>query len=569
MLRAVTQAMAKGDEAIFAPKLFSVLKEYSWKLFWGDLSAGALVGVVALPLAIAFGIASGTTPERGLATAIVAGFLISLLGGSRVQIGGPTGAFVVIVYGIIQKHGLDGLAICTLLAGVILILMGVFRLGAIIRFIPYPLIVGFTSGIAVVIFSSQIADFFGLKTGPVPAEFVEKWELFFHSAHTADGTTALLALGSLALLMIWPRLSRKIPGSIVVIVLATAVVEFFDLPVATIGSRFPDLPTGLPAPAFPVFSFQDARALIGPAFVVALLGAIESLLSATVADGMVEGRHRSNTELIAQGIANLACPLFGGIPATGALARTATNVKNGAKTPVAGIVHAVTLLLIVLFFGRWVQLIPLCVLSAILFIVAYHMSEWFAFKNLLRAPRMDVAVLLVTFFLTVLVDLTVAVEIGMILAMISLVKRMTEVTAIRPVTRRKTDLTPSTSPLEEAEDAKLRESIPTGVEIYEAEGVFFFGVASKIRDMLRIGKEPPKALILRMAHVLALDASAIRALEELHKSCQRAKTQLILEGLASQPLTAIKRSGFLAHLGADNVAKELDAALERAKKLGT
>jgi SulP family sulfate permease len=556
----------RAEDPIFSPKLFSLLPRYSWKLFAADLSAGTLVGIVALPLAIAFAIASGVTPDRGLVTAVVAGFLISLLGGSRVQIGGPTGAFVVIVYGILRTHGMDGLVTATMMAGAILILLGVFRLGGIIRFIPYPLIVGFTSGIAVVIFTSQVGDFLGLATGPLPGDFLGKWAAYARASSTLDPATLAVGAIALAILLVWPKIHRTIPAPIVALVAVTALVHWFAVPVETVGSRFGDLPHAFPHLEWPSFSFARLRTLLGPAFVIALLGAIESLLSATVADGMVEGRHRPNTELVAQGIANLAGALFGGIPATGAVARTATNAKNGAKTPVAGIVHAVVLLLIVLFFGRWIRLVPLAVLAAILVVISYHMSEWFAFRNLLRAPRMDVAILIVTFLLTVLVDLTVAVEIGMILAMIALVKRMTEVTTIRQVSHPLSDPVDDEDALE-AEEARVRRLIPRGVDVYEAEGAFFFGAASRIRDLLRIGKEPPRVLILRMERVFALDASGLRALEELRKSCARARTQLILQGLAFQPLAAIKRSGHLEGFGRANLHKTFEAALARAREI--
>ena len=359
----MTSGIARKPQPVFFPKIVSTLKEYSPKLFLGDLTAGIIVGIVALPLAIAFGIASGVTPERGLITAIVAGFLISALGGSRVQIGGPTGAFVVIVYGIVQRFGTDGLMVCTVIAGLLLIGMGLLRLGAIIKFIPYPLVVGFTTGIAVIIATSQIRDLLGMKTGPLPAEFLEKWRVYLDALPTVDPIAVALSVCSVIILVVWPRISRRIPGSVVAILAGTALVQIFRLPVETIGTRFGAIPAGLPMPAWPSMTLADVRQLLGPAFTVAMLGAIESLLSATVADGMIEGRHRSNTELIAQGVANIVSPLFGGMPASGAIARTATNVKNGGRTPGAGIVHALTLLLIVLLFGRWASLIPLCVLA--------------------------------------------------------------------------------------------------------------------------------------------------------------------------------------------------------------
>lgn len=558
--------MKRTDGPVFLPKLWTTLKGYTTAQFYSDATAGVIVGIVALPLAIAFAIASGVTPDRGLTTAIVAGFIISALGGSRVQIGGPTGAFVVIVYKIVQIYGLDGLIICTLMAGAILIAMGVCRLGTVIKFIPYPLTVGFTSGIAVVIFSSEIKDFFGLTTGPVPADFVGKWQVLLGAFHTLNPVSTGLSLLSLLIILGWTRVNKRLPGSIIAIVVVTALVQYFKLPVETIGSRFGSIPTGLPHPVWPQITLGRMRDLASPAFTVALLGAIESLLSATVADGMIESRHRSNTELIAQGLANLASPLFGGIPATGAIARTATNVKNGGRTPVAGMFHAITLLLIVLVLGRWASLIPLCVLAAILAIVCYHMSEWRSFRALLRSPRSDIAVLVTTFLLTVLVDLTVAVEVGMLLALLLFLKRMTDVTSVRDLRQE----------LEEAASAessapgshRFGVKIPDGVVVYEAEGAFFFGATGLLRDTFNLGNEPPKALILRIKNVLALDATGIRALRDLRQTCARAGTVLILSGVRAQPLAALKKSGFYHELGEENVSLNgLSDAVARAQTL--
>ncbi len=555
-------ALAQAQR-VFHPKLFTMLGSYSWSQFSGDLTGGVIVGVVALPLAIAFSIASGVTPDKGLTTAIVAGFLISLLGGSRVQIGGPTGAFVVIIYGIVQRYGLEGLTVCTILAGCILVVMGLLRLGAVIKFVPYPLTVGFTSGIAVIIFSQQIRDLMGLSTGPIPVDFIEKWKLYLRVLHTASPLAMVLTAFSLMLILLWPRISRRIPGSFVALIVVTAAASFWRLPVETIGSRFGDLPSGLPRLSWPHLTFAQVRDLIAPAFTVAILGAIESLLSATVADGMIEGRHRSNTELIAQGIANIITPLFGGIPATGAIARTATNIKNGGKTPVAGIVHAATLLLIVLLFGHWARLIPLCVLASILVVVCYHMSEWRAFRSLLWAPRMDVAVLLLTFFLTVFVDLTVAIGVGMVMSSVLFMKRMTDVTTIREITREVNG--PSIEEtLKDAAEKFSRQEVPNGVVVYQAEGAFFFGFAEALRDTLNLGANPPKALILRMRHVVALDASGMRALCDLGKTCAKSGTRLMLAGLQSQAREAVAKSGFLHEFGADNVFKNVGDAIREA-----
>src|SRR6202011_1632838 len=391
--------------AVLVPKIVTALTDNNREKFLGDLVAGIIVGVVALPLAIAFAIASGVTPDRGLWTAIVAGFLISLLGGSMVQIGGPTGAFVVIVYGIVQKYGIDGLTVATLMAGVILIGMGIAKLGTMIKFIPYPVVTGFTSGIAVIIFSGEIKDLLGLQMGPVPADFIGKWLAYGKTAIGFTPSAVVVSLTALAIILIWPRVNRRIPGPFVALIVTTLLVKVMQLPVETIATRFGGISASVPHPQLPHLSLLEITALVGPAFTIALLAAVESLLSAVVADGMIGGRHRSNMELIAQGAANIASSLFGGIPATGAIARTATNVKNGARTPLAGIIHALTLLVIMLVFGRWVSLIPMCTLAGVLVVVAYHMSELPSFRNLLGAPPSDVALLLTTFSLTVVIDL--------------------------------------------------------------------------------------------------------------------------------------------------------------------
>ena len=557
---------SRSKQPFFHPKLLTTLRGYTAAQFREDALAGVIVGFVALPLAIAFGIASGVTPGQGLVTAVVAGFLISALGGSRVQIGGPTGAFVVILYAIGQKYGPGALPVCALMAGVMLIGMGLLGMGSVIRFIPYPLTVGFTSGIAVIIFSGQVKDLLGLQTGPLPGDFVGNWKIYLESLHTADPVAIGLSAVCLAILMSWPKISRRAPGPIVALVAVTAAVWAFEIPVTTIGSRFGALPSGFAWPTWPALAPGALRELIGPAFTVAMLGAIESLLSATVADGMIEGRHRSNTELIAQGAANIACGLFGGIPATGAIARTATNVKNGGRTPVAGIVHALTLLIIVLVFGSLARLIPLCVLAAILVIVSYHMSEWHSFLALLKAPRADVAVLVVTFMLTVFVDLTVAVEVGMLLSLILFMKRMTDVTSVRDVTLAM-DETLDEESLREKSDALARLHVPPGVAVYEAEGAFFFGVAESLRDTMSFGATPPKVTILRMRHVLTLDASGLRALTDLQRACARMGGHLLLAGIHAQPLVAMERAGMLDTFGHENVFKSIDAALKRAKAL--
>ena len=524
--------------------------------------AGVIVGIVALPLAVAFAIASGVTPERGLFTAIVAGFLISALGGSRVQIGGPTGAFVVIVYSIVQQHGVDGLAAATLMAGVILVLFGLVRLGGAIKFIPYPVTIGFTSGIALIIFSSQVKDFLGLRMGTVPADFLDKWRAFAAHFDTVDPWALLVALTTLAIIVGWPYVNRRVPSPFVALIVTTALVQLLHIPIETIGTRFGVIDARLPLPALPAVTAQQLPGLMAAAFTIALLGAIESLLSAVVADGMIGGRHRSNMELVAQGVANIAAPLFGGIPATGAIARTATNVKNGGRTPVAGMVHAITLLLIALFFGRWAGLIPMATLAAILVVVAYSMSEWRVFRAEFRAPKSDVAVLLTTFLLTVLVDLTVAIEVGMVLAAFLFMRRMAEVVNISVLTHEFHD---PTDDFEQDPNAVRRRIVPPGVEVYEITGPFFFGAAETLRDRLGRFAARPKVLILRMRHVPAIDSTGLHALRELVKRGRHEGTLVLLSDVHAQPVVALERSGMYDELGEENIHGNIDDALNRAR----
>ena len=547
----------------FVPKLLTTLKGYTREQFLKDLLAGLVVGIVALPLAIAFAIASGVPPERGLITAIVAGFLISALGGSRVQIGGPTGAFVVIVYGIVQRYGVDGLLVATLMAGAIMLTLGLTRLGSAIRFIPHPVVTGFTSGIAVIIFSSQVKDLLGLDVGTVPPDFLGKWRLFEAHFASFDPTTALVALGALLTLLIWPRISRHIPGPFVVLVLGSVLVSVLGLPIETIGSRFGGLPDRLPMPRIPNLPFETWAQLVGPAFTIALLGSVESLLSAVVADGMLGTRHRSNMELVAQGMANLVAPLFGGIPATGAIARTATNVKNGGRTPIAGIVHACVVLLAVLLFGRLAAKIPLAVLAAILTVVAYHMSDWRTFVSELRAPKSDVVVLLVTFVLTVLVDLTVAIEVGVVLATFLFMRRMAEVTQVSVTSGSAVDGLDDEG--ENDPESVRRRKVPKGVEVYEIDGPFFFGAAETFKSTLARVAARPKVLIVRLRHVPAIDSTGLHALDDLRRRCERDKTLLLLADVHAQPLIAMERGGFHAALGADRFCGTLDEALEAAR----
>jgi SulP family sulfate permease len=525
--------------------------------------AGVIVGIVALPLAIAFAIASGVTPERGLWTAVIAGFLISVLGGSRVQIGGPTGAFVVIVYGIVQVHGIDGLLIATMMAGVILVGLGLARLGTVIKFIPYPVTVGFTSGIALIIFSGQVKDLLGLEMGNVPADFVAKWHGYLTAAESLNPWSIGIAAACLLLITIWPRVSHRIPGAFVALIAATAAVALFDLPVETIGSRFGAIDASFPSPRLPAVSWATITALVGPAFTIAALAAIESLLSAVVADGMIGGRHRSNMELVAQGIANIASPLFGGIPATGAIARTATNVKNGGRTPVAGIVHAATLLLITLFFGRWAALIPMAALASILVVVAWHMSEWRTFRDILKSPRSDVIVLLATFFLTVLIDLTVAIQVGMVLAAFLFMKRMSEVTDIAHVTG---DLADPDRPSTDVSGAVYRRTLPTDVSVYEINGPFFFGAADAFSNALGTVSTMPRVLVVRLRHVPAMDATGMHALRRVIRRARSQGCRVILAELQPQPRSALERAGILAEV---EIAPTLDAALILGERITT
>jgi SulP family sulfate permease len=545
-------AVTRPTPASLLPKLFSTLPTYSRRQFGHDLIAGVIVGVVAIPLAIAFAIGSGVTPDRGLRTAIVAGFLISALGGSRVQIGGPTGAFVVIVYGIIQTHGVDGLIVATLMAGVLLIVMGAAGLGGVIKFIPHPVIVGFTSGIAVIILSGEVKDFLGLRLASVPSDFVAKWRALIGGAGSASLAALGIALLTLAIIVLWPRVSRRVPGPFVALIVATTVAALAHLPVETIGSRFGALSTTLPAPHLPALSLAAMQTLIVPAFTIAMLAGIESLLSAVVSDGMIGGRHRSNMELVAQGVANIGSALFGGIPATGAIARTATNVKNGGRTPIAGMTHALTLLLVTLFFGRWASLIPMASLAAILVIVAYHMSEWRTFLTELRAPKSDVVVLLTTFGLTVLVDLTVAIIAGVALAGILFIRRaaMTaEINAHAP----------------DDDDAE-RAALPAGVEVYEMSGPLFFGAAELFKETLGVVAGRPRVLVLGMNGVASLDSTGLNVLRDVVRRSRREGTTVLLGGLRPQPRAAISASPLGDEVGADNILPNLDDAIERARE---
>lgn len=548
---------------MFIPKLVTTLRAYDRHQLAADAKAGVIVGIVALPLAIAFAIASGVSPDRGLYTAIIAGFLISVLGGSRVQIGGPTGAFVVIVYGIVQEHGVDGLVIATIMAGIILVGLGVGRLGSAIKFIPHPVVTGFTSGIALIIFSSQIKDLLGLRMGPVPAEFTDQWRAYGAHLGTFNPAAVVLSGIALATILLWPRVSRRVPGPLVALILVSVLAQALGLEVETLGSRFGEISAAVPRPSLPTVDLATVTALIGPAFTIAMLGGIESLLSAVVADGMIGGRHRSNVELVAQGIANIVTPLFGGIPATGAIARTATNVRNGGRTPVAGIVHAITLLLITLFFGRWVSLIPFAVLAAILVVVSYHMSEWRAFKAEFTAPKSDVLVMVTTFTLTVTVGLTLAIQVGLVLAALLFMKRMAEVTNIQAVTKELRDDGDiyATDP-----NGVRTRDVPPDVEVFEINGPFFFGAARKFKEHVEAVLGRPRVLILRMRNVPAIDSTAMHALGEVVQACRREETLLVLSDVHAQPMFALAQSYLADRIGEENIVGHIDAALARARE---
>ena len=539
---------------MFAPKLLTTLRGYTRAQFLADLGAGVIVGIVALPLAIAFAIASGVTPDRGLYTAIIAGFLISLLGGSRVQIGGPTGAFVVIVYGIVQRYGIDGLTVATIMAGIILIVLGLLKLGSTMRFIPYPIITGFTSGIAVIIFSGEIKDLLGLHMGDVPAHFLEKWLAYGQHLTSINPYAMAVSAGTIAILIAWPAVSRRIPGPLIALLAATAVVQIFHLPVETIGSRFGAIRASFPPLKIPTVTIRGFADLAQPAIAIALLGGIESLLSAVVSDGMIGGQHRPDTELIAQGIANVVTPLFGGIPATGAIARTATNAKNGGRTPVAGMTHAVTLLVITIFVGKWAALVPMACLAGILTIVCYHMSEWRTFRAELRSPRSDVAVLLVTFGLTVVVSLVVAIEVGMVLAAFLFMRRMAEVAGVTV----SSEAIPA--------DETLTQSAGRGIEIYEINGPLFFGAAAAFKQTLGDIAKRPRVMILRMGRVPAIDATGLRMLADVVHRFRRDGTLVILSELHAQPREALERSPVMDDVGEENLADSLTTAVALARE---
>jgi sulfate permease, SulP family len=544
----------------FRPRLVDALHGYNKARFTTDVTAGITVGVIALPLAIAFAIASGAKPEAGIFTAIIAGFIISALGGSRVQIGGPTGAFIVIVYGIIIQYGYANLLICTIMAGVMLVAMGLTRMGSMIKFFPRPLILGFTSGIAVLIILSQVKEFFGLQIATMPADFFHKLQAISHAAPTVDIVTLLLSAGSALFIWFYPKTwAQKLPSPIVALVLGTLAVALFGLPVETIGTRFGGIPQGLPSFEMPEFSFATLNHLIAPALTIALLGAIESLLSAAVADGMIDDKHDPNQELIAQGIANIVTPFFGGIPATGAIARTATNVRAGATSPISGIVHALTLLVIVLVAAPLAKNIPLATLSAILLIVSINMGEWESFRTLRKYPVSDSAVLVMTFLLTVIFDLTVAVEVGLFIAIFFFIKRITDLTHV--------SVAEESPHLDDSDATLARKAVPKGVVIYRVFGALFFGAADKLETILAETHTEPEVLILKMSEVISMDASALHMLEHLHGKLRKHGKHLILCGPHTQPYFLMHQAGFFERIGTVNVVANLDEALTRAQEL--
>lgn len=549
---------------MFKPELFNSLKNYSTKTFVSDLIAGVIVGVVALPLAIAFAIASGVSPERGLFTAIIAGFCISFFGGSKVQIGGPTGAFAVIVYGVVNKFGYEGLVIATIMAGILLILLGAFKMGGLVKFIPYTIVTGFTAGIAVTILTGQIGDFFGLTTGKMPGDFVGKIKVYIESFNTINWYSFGIAAISLAVIFLWPKINKKIPGSLIVIILATVVSLILEHTLGwktdTIGSRYGAIPSSLPAPTIPGINLDLIKQLFPTAISIAVLAAIESLLSAVVADGMIGSKHDSNTELIAQGIANIASPIFGGIPATGAIARTATNIKNGGKTPIAGIIHAVVLLLIMLLLGKFAVYIPMAALAAVLVSVAWNMAGIPAIKALLKGQKSDICVLAVTFIITVFIDLTVAIEIGLGFAAFFFIKKMIDVSEVQE--KRENIITGI-----DASGNATEYSIPENVLVYDIEGPLFFGTVRKFEMAVERAAISCKALILNMESTIYLDAGGIRALEQCKAACDRKGIKIILSGIHTQPYILFEKTEMVNKIGRENIFGEIQEAIDYASKL--
>ena len=552
----------------FRPRLLHCLRKYNRKTFIADVMAGIIVGIVALPLAIAFGIASGVTPEKGIITAIVAGFVISALGGSKVQIGGPTGAFIIIIYGIIQQYGLEGLTIATIMAGVFLILFGLLHLGTIIKYIPYPIVVGFTSGIAVTIFTTQVKDLFGLSISNLPSDFIEKWQCYAANFSTADLWSSIVGIASVAVIMLMPKINKKIPGSLVAIIIMTVLALLLKqyagvTTIETIGDRF-SISNSLPQAEMPHITWETIKSLVSPALTIAILGAIESLLSAAVADGVIGDHHNSNTELVAQGVANLASPIFGGIPATGAIARTMTNINNGGRTPIAGIVHAVVLLLIFLFLMPLAKYIPMACLAGVLVVVSYGMSGWRSFLALMNNPKSDVTVLLITFFLTIIFDLTVAIEVGLIIACLLFMRRMSETTDVKVISD-------EINPDEEYSSLELGNlehlTIPKGVEVYEINGPYFFGAGNRFEEIMATFGDRPKVRVIRMRKVPFVDSTGIHNLTNLCLMSKKEGIQIVLSGVTQKVDAQLTKAGFQDIVGTENICSHIDLALARAREI--
>ena len=552
----------------FRPRLLHCLRKYNRKTFIADVMAGIIVGIVALPLAIAFGIASGVTPEKGIITAIVAGFVISAFGGSKVQIGGPTGAFIIIIYGIIQQYGLEGLTIATIMAGVFLILFGLLHLGTIIKYIPYPIVVGFTSGIAVTIFTTQVKDLFGLSISNLPSDFIEKWQCYAANFSTADLWSSIVGIASVAVIMLMPKINKKIPGSLVAIIIMTVLALLLKqyagvTTIETIGDRF-SISNSLPQADMPHITWETIKSLVSPALTIAILGAIESLLSAAVADGVIGDHHNSNTELVAQGVANLASPIFGGIPATGAIARTMTNINNGGRTPIAGIVHAVVLLLIFLFLMPLAKYIPMACLAGVLVVVSYGMSGWRSFLALMNNPKSDVTVLLITFFLTIIFDLTVAIEVGLIIACLLFMRRMSETTDVKVISD-------EINPDEEYSSLELGNlehlTIPKGVEVYEINGPYFFGAGNRFEEIMATFGDRPKVRVIRMRKVPFVDSTGIHNLTNLCLMSKKEGIQIVLSGVTQKVDAQLTKAGFQDIVGTENICSHIDLALARAREI--
>ncbi len=557
------------SNSYFAPRLLSELRHYNKAKFGADLMAGLIVGIVALPLAIAFGIASGVSPSQGILTAIIGGFIVSALGGSRVQIGGPTGAFIVIIYGIVSDPnlGLSGLMLATMLAGIFLILLGVCHLGTIIKFIPYPIVVGFTSGIAVTIFTTQIKDLFGLTiAGKMPGDFLSKWLVYFQNFDTVDWVTTAIGVLSIVIIALTPKVSKKVPGSLVAIIVMTIGVYFLntytDMKVLTIGDQFGEIKASIPSLQVPNLSWESVKSLFPTAMVIAVLGAIESLLSATVADGVCGDHHNSNQELIGQGVANLCTPLFGGIPCTGAIARTMTNINNGGRTPVAGIIHAAVLLVIFLVLMPLAAYIPMSCLAGVLVIVSYNMSGWRTFMQLMKNPKSDVIVLFITFLLTVIFDLTIAIEVGLLIACLLFMKRMAESTQIKVIAD---EIDPNDETDAEVHEEHLR--IPQGVEVYEINGPYFFGIANKFEELMTAMEDHPKVRIIRMRRVPFIDSTGIHNLQNLCEMSHREGTHIVLSGVTPNVYSVLEHNGFCHLLCKDHICPNINVALERASAI--